>query len=227
GADGSVASGRVDGVTLVVDTFDSSGRPLWRDEIEASPSPIPLVAGLADDEVTAAWGGHLIRWTADGDRKWDLQLEPWSLAPVTPESGSSGADLVVGMTGDGSWYCAIDPDGRLVLRTSEARGLWGSAERAWWTESGLLLLSSYITLSASDNLIVVGRDGNTLWDVQLAWSGDVLPSPSSAVHDATVTDTGDVVLAAAVTGYPAGAEATYENLESWRALIRLPAPAGS
>lgn len=225
GAGGTVASGRVNGGTLVVDTFEPSGRALWRDEIEASPSPIPLIA-VADDEVAAAWGGHLIRWTADGDRKWDLPLGPSSLAPITPDSGSSSTDLAVGMAGDGNWFCAIDSNGRLLLRTSEAQRSWGSAERAWWTESGLMLLSSFIALGANDNLIVVGRDGDTLWDVQLAWSGDVVPSPSSAIHDATVTDTGDIVLTAAVTGYPPDAETTYENLESWKALIRLSAPAG-
>lgn len=227
GGAGSVSVIRVDGILLVIETFDHNGRLLWRDELESSASPLQLVTVLADDEVAAAWGSHLARWTADGARKWDLALDPSSLAPITPTPDSPGADLVVGMTDDGTWFCAIDTNGQLLLRTPEARRFWGSAERAWWTESGLMILSSFIALSANDNLIVLGRDGETQWDIQLAASGDVLPAPGSGIHDATLTDTGDILLAAAITGYPPGAEITYDNLETWKALIRLPAPAGS
>lgn len=233
GSDGSVAVGSVEGDTLVVDSFDPDGRARWKDEIEGAPASAgtprtpPVVIVLPGGDVVAAWAGSVVRWAPDGDRRWDVRLEPADLTPIHPGTGDGEADLLITMDEPRHWFCAVDADGRVTLRTVESVWGWGPAARAWWTESGLMLLTSLAGLGINDNLVVIGLDGSTRWNVPLAASGDVLPAAGSVVHDATVTDAGEVVLSALVTGYPPGASNAVDDLEQWDTLLHLAPPAGS
>jgi hypothetical protein len=219
GTDGTAAIGTITGNDLQVDAFSPTGEAKWQDNLSAPPlRSIPQIAVLADSQVVAASGGQLARWDQDGRRQWDLALDPTSLAPIWSDSSNAAAsgDVLLGFGRDeGAWFCALDANGRITTRTAEARRFWGEAERAWWTESGLMVLSSYVALGANTNLITFDANGTVLHDVQVAGSGDVFPAPGSAVHDAATTGAGDLLLAAAITGYPPGADTGYENLQSW------------
>jgi hypothetical protein len=230
GTDGTAAIGKITGNDFLVESYTPTGEAMWQDNLSAPPPrSIPQLAVLADSQVVAASGGQVVRWDEDGRRQWDLALDPTSLAPIWSASSNkdASADLLLGFGRDnGAWYCVLDAEGRVAMKTAEARRLWGDAERAWWTDSGLMVLSSYVATGANTNLIAFDGDGAVVRDVQIAGSGDVFPAPGSAVHDAATTGAGELLLPAAITGYPAIGEADYESLQSWKALIRLPAPAG-
>lgn len=225
GANGTVAVGKRDGGNLTIRMYDSSGSLRWDDHIDVDRSD-SLAMTLADDVVTASGGGSVIRWTESGERRWELDLAPSSLAPVTSEPADRTPDtpsLVLQFHDEqGTWFCALDDDGVTVAASDRPVGP-GEVARSWWTNHGLLIYTEMVATGSNERLISIDPSGSIAADVLVGFSGDVIPSAGSSVADVALAD-GALLLVGGRSVFVD--EAVSWDLESWRFIHRLPPPSG-